>query len=306
MRHPAPALCALLAGALALAACSTPFEVELPDEPPRLVVRSLFQADSLLTLDLGQSAAVLAPGGTPFETVRGATVTIFQDGAPVGQATFDEFRNRYVSDIRVRAGRTYGVRVEAPGFETAEAEDTVPLPRPFEVDVERGPDLGRDRDRIDAVTVRFSDPEGPDYYALYGLSEQRFPAFPDATPRTGPLTFRSADPVLADGALYGLIGDVGDPFYLRAFFSDRALPASTAAIRVSVGRYEDESGSAEVTDRLRLAVVSKTYYRYQRAIAEANPTDLDLFDSPTRVPSNVEGGYGIFAGFAATERVLPG
>lgn len=301
MRHPAPALCALAAAVLG--ACSTPFEVELPDEPPRLVITSLFEADSLLELDVSQSVGVLDPEGPPLENVAGATVTIFEDGVPVGGAVRDEFGFKYVSDVRPRAGRTYRVRVEAPGFETAEAEDTVPLPRPFEVDVERGP--RGEFDRIDAVTVQFSDPEGPDYYALYGLAERRFAGRPDAT-QVFPLLFESEDPVLADGFLERLIENPeGRSFFQGAFFSDRALPDRPVSVRLDVRRDTQTFEGVVQVDRLRLAVVSETYYRYQRATVRDGVIASDLFGQPARVPSNVDGGYGIFAGFAATEVVLP-
>lgn len=293
---------ALLLLAATVSACSTPFEVELPEEEPRLVIESLFAADSVLTLDVARSEPVQrpSPGGLP--SVTNATVLVYEDGVFVGEAPYVETRAHYVSEVRPRAGRTYRVRVEAPGFPPAEAEETVPTPRPFAVAVERGSERTGFEDRIDDVAVRFEDPAGPDYYALYGLSERRFPERPDAT-QYFPLAFRSADPALADGDLEALLGETDSPFYLRAFFSDRPFDGAWVAIEIRVRRLKDEPESrTETLDRLRLATVSETYYRYQRALTrgQGNP-----FGEPVRIPSNVEGGYGIFAAFAASEQVLP-
>lgn len=292
-------LLALLAAVAS--ACSTPFEVELPEEP-RLVIESLFAADSLLTLDIGLSEPLQRPAPGGVNDVTDATVLLYEDGAFVDEAVYVQNRLRYVSDVVPRAGRTYRVRVEAPGFPPAEAEETVPLPRPFTVEVERGPARSRFDDRIDDVTVRFEDPAGPDYYALYGLVERRLPERPDAT-QFFPLSFRSADPALADGDLEALLGETDNPFYVQAFFSDRPFEGSAVEVLLRVRRLgEESSGQVETIDRLRLATLSETYYRYQRALAQgqANP-----FGEPVRIPSNVEGGYGIFAAFAASERVLP-
>ena len=283
-------------------ACSTPFEVELPDEEPRLVIESLFAADSLLTLDVTRSEPVQRPSPGGYNPVTNATVLLYEDGVFVGEAPYVGNRNRYVSNVRPRPGRTYRVRVEAPDFEPVTAEETVPVPRPFTIEVERGPEPTGGRPRLDPVTVRFTDPAGPDYYALYGLTERRFPGR-DTPGQLFPFAFRSADPVLADGDLEALVGESDDPRYLQAFFSDRPFDGSPIAIRIRAQRLEDEPGDqTETTDRLRLATLSETYYRYQRALAQdqSNP-----FGEPVRVPSNVEGGYGIFAAFAASEQVLP-
>lgn len=284
-----------------LAGCSTPFEVEIPSEDPRLVVTSLFAADSAFTLNVRESEPLLQDAPPGVGNVTTATVTIFEDGVEVGRAPYVQSRLRYVSDIRPRAGRTYRVRVEAPGFETAEAEDTVPLPRPFAATVTRGPEPTGGRDRLDDVTLRFADPAGPDYYAVYGLAERRFPNRPDAT-QFFPLLFQSADPVLADGDLEALISESDPPFYLRAFFSDRPFDGAEVAVQIQARRDRNGTdGGVEVTDRLRLATLSETYYRYQRARAQGGTP----FDDAVRVPSNVRGGYGIVAAFNATEHVLP-
>lgn len=289
--------------AVAAAGCSTPFEVELPPEEPRLVIESLFAADSLITLDLSRSEPLLQPAPSSFNSVTDATVRIFENGVEAGQAIYVRNRLRYMSPVRARAGRTYRVRVEAPGLAPAEAEDTVPLPRPFTATatVARGPELTGGRDRLDDVTVRFRDPSGPDYYALYGLVERRFPD-PRQPSQIFPLLFRSADPALADGNLESLVSETGDPFYLRAFFSDRPFDGRAVEVQLRVFRLEDEPQfETENIDRLRLAVLSPTYYRYQRARSQGGTP----FDDVVRVPSNVEGGYGIFAAFAASEQVLP-
>ena len=293
--------CFLLLLAAAAAGCSTPFEVELPPEDPLVVIKSLFAADSLITVDLSRSEPLLRPAPGGFGDITDATVTLFEDGVEAGQAVYVRDRLRYVSDVRARAGRTYRVRVEAPGLPPAEAEDTVPLPRPFAAEVARGPEPTGGRDRLDDVTVRFRDPAGPDYYALYGLVERRLPDRPQPF-QVFPLTFRSADPALADGNLEALVSDVDEPFYLRAFFSDRPFDGGPVEILLRVRRREDGPEFAvENIDRLRLAVLSPTYYRYQRARAQGGTP----FDDVVRVPSNVEGGYGVFAAFAASEQVLP-
>lgn len=284
-----------------LAACGTPFEVELPEQPPRLVVESLFAADSLIALDIGQSASVLEPGAPFVESVRDATVRIYEDGVLAGDAAYDALRDRYLTNVRARAGRTYRLEVEAPGFAPVEAEDTVPRPTPFEIEVVRGPEPETDRSREDAVTLRFADPPGDDFYAIYGLSELTFTGSDQR--RVGPLSFTSTDPLLTDGDVASFLTDFDEPFYQRAVFRSLLFDGETAAVLVSVLRYEDASGASRATDRLRLATLSETYYSYVRALdgsSEGTP-----FSTPRALPSNVVGGYGIFAAFAAAERVLP-
>ena len=290
----------LLLLALALAACDAPFRVELPEHDSRLVVSSLFAADSVITLTVGRSLSVLDPDAPSSDNVTTATVSLFEDGTPVGEATYVPNRLRYISSVRARAGRTYRVRVEAAGFDPVEAEDTVPLPRPFEVDVVPGPTPTGGRPRVDAVTVRFADPSGEDFYALYGLSERR--GADGAINQLFGLAFSSTDPLLTDGDLTGLVTDFDDPYYRQAFFRDRAFDGESVALQIDVLRVDSEAG-AGFTERLRLAAVSETYYGYVRARDTGGVSTP--FDTPRALPSNVVGGYGIFAAFAASEQVLP-
>lgn len=293
------ALAALAVGPLT--GCDAAFEVDLPEEAPRLVVRGLFEADSLLSVRLGRSAPALASPSA--DEVATATVEVYEDGVRAGTATYVERLLRYVSDVRPRPGRTYRLRVSAPGFPDAEAEETVPEPVPFEiVAFERGPEPTGGRDRVDRVTLRFEDPPGDDYYALYGLVERAYPGG-EGNDQVFPLGFRSAAPALADGGFDGLLGETDDPYYVRAFFRDTPFSGGPVEIEIEVRRLEDDTDLTRITERLRLARLSETYYRYARALdsdSQAGP-----FGDVRRVPSNVAGGYGIFAGFAATERVLP-
>ena len=266
------------------------------------MVQCLFAADSLLTLSLGQSAPVLAPDDPSFGGVTTATVRIYEDGVFAGEAEYVPNRLRYVSHVRARAGRSYRLRVDAPGFDAVEAEDTVPLPTPFQIEVVRGPEPEEGYDRIDAVAVRFSDPPGDEFYALYGLVERAYPNG-EGNGQLFPLAFESTDPILTDGFLTGLITDPDNSFYLRAFFRSVPFDGTEVAIRIGVRRYVDPPGTSRLIGRLRLATLSETYYRYVRA------RELDNggtpFSNPQQIPSNVEGGYGIFAAFAAAEQILP-
>ena len=283
---------------VALAGCGSPFEVELPQAPPRLVLQSLFAADSVLTVGVLQSAPAGAAGGAPSGPVTTASVTVLEDGVAVGQAAYVPARLRYVSDVTVRAGRRYGVRVTAPGFDAAEAEDAVPLPVPFTLDVVEGAPPEPGAGRVDAVTLRFTRPADEAFLSLYGLVQRP----PDAGGPASPLPFRSADPLLADGDLTGRLFDVDDPFYQRAFFRVAAPVGPEVALQVNVVRALDAGAPAGPRESLRLAALSPTYYAYARARAA---DDEGIFDTPRALPSNVTGGYGVFAAFAATERVLP-
>ena len=292
---------ALAAIGVTLPGCDTTFEVELPDEEPRLTVEALFGTDTLLTLQVRRSSGALTPPS--IDNVTTATVEVYEDGTLAGTAAYVERRQRYVSDVRPRPGRTYQLRASAPGFPDAVAEETVPEPVPFEiVAVERGPEPTGGRDREDRFTIRFEDPPGDDYYALYGLRERSYPGG-EGNDQVFPLGFRSASPALADGGFDGLLGETDDPFYLRAFFRDTPFSGGAVEIEIEVGRLDDDVDYTRITERLRLARLSETYYRYARALT--SDSQAGPFGDVRRVPSNVEGGYGIFAGFAATERVLP-
>ena len=291
-------LISLLLAALALAACETAVDIALPEEEPRLVVNALFHADSLWAVGVSASRSVLTDVRP--EPVTQATVEVLEGGEVVETLAYRRASDLYRSRRhRPQAGRTYTVRVSAPGFPTAEATATVPEPLPFSIDVRRVEDGYDAPSDVQAheIAVTFSDPGGTaNYYALgvYRIIEiGRVRAYSS-------IGFSSGDAVLRENRLVDddLFEVDGDPYYDRAYFDDDAIDGETYTVTIRAASF-DEPG---VDDRyfVVLESLSEDFYEYLRTREISDYTGENPFAEPVSVHSNIEDGFGIFAGYATS------
>ena len=233
----------LFFAAFSLAACETAVDIALPEEEPRLVINSLFHADSLWAVEVSTSRGVLSSEDP--EPILSAAVEILENGTVVETLIPERTSGLYRSRRhRPQVGGTYAIRASAPGFPPAEATASVPEPQPFSIETRRL--QPRDTDYPDfqeyEVTVTFSDPGGAaNYYALglYSLIE--------ANGSDGPVRayssigFSSGDAVLRENRLVDddLFEVDGDPFYDRAYFSDALIDGQTYALKIRTSSYYD-------------------------------------------------------------------
>lgn len=300
--------CLLLLATLSLAACETAVDIALPEPEPQLVINSLFHADSLWAVGVSENRSVLSSEEP--EPVTSATVEILESGEVVETLTYQPSRNDpgvlplYRSDRhRPQAGRTYTIRVAAPGFPTAEATASVPEPLPFSIDARRVQPRADVPLGVQAheITVAFSDPAGTaNYYALavYRIIQTRSAGgLRRAYSSTG---FSSGDAVLRENRLVDddLFEVDGDPFYDRAYFSDAAIDGQTCALKMRALTY-DEPG---VADRyfVVLESLAEDFYEYLRTREISDYTGENPFAEPVSVHSNIQNGLGIFAGYSTS------
>lgn len=281
----------LLVAAL-LGGCETSFEIDVPAHEPRLVLNGLFAADGPLGVSVTRSRP-LDEGGY-FEPVE-AFAAFYEDGLLVDTAS-TRSGGAWSASVQPRPGHTYRVRVTAPGFAPAEATDVLPgVPRATlstrQLTAEaRGGGLYE-------ITVHLDDPAGEaNYYALSFHHRQ----YVDGrwTGSYGSSSFRSSDPVLRDGSLDDILVDAGLSSYDLAYFSDRAIDGKTYDLRIREGMSPSpfQQPGEQVVFFVRLRAISEAYYRYMKAAALEG--DDSPFTEPVALPSNVEGGFGLFAGYS--------
>lgn len=106
--------------------CETITEIDLPEEKPQLVVNAVFNADSLVKVDLSQSKSVNSSTST-FKAVENASIEVFKNSASLGFLNY-KGNGQYFSTVPLPndPGAEYSLKVRASGFETAEAAEVMP------------------------------------------------------------------------------------------------------------------------------------------------------------------------------------
>ncbi|MEP0548141.1 MAG: DUF4249 domain-containing protein [Rhodothermales bacterium] len=317
-----PRLLLALTLGLTLAACDFEqvIELDVPPYEPRLVLGGFPTPDSVFTVRVGRSASALTP--TDFDplalVVDDARLALFDadgtflDSLYQSSPFYDDFPTpgvyRSLSGLRPEPGRSYTLRVDAPGLPSVRATTRLPEPITFAVRVDGVAEDVPGRGRIARVVVTVPDPPGPQAYAL-GI--QQTVRFQDGTSYVQPLPFSSVDQVLRESfdrldVAVDIDVDIDQgqrTFYGRALLRDATFAGTTRQIPLDLVIFD--TGSAERDPVVvTLAVLDDDYVRYQQTLALQDINGDNPFAEPVRIHSNVEGGLGVFAGYAGSSVVV--
>ena len=315
----AAGLCAL---ALCMGGCESTIAVDPPDQESQLVVNSFFSNDERWVVTVSESVGAFEPvdpEASRFD-VNNADVTVTpSNGAPMALSFTDTLTATRVQEgprepigpayvafmPTPTAGQTYTLRAEAPGFQPVEAKSTVPAFPSMAVTstarrVSRGgvdPNFVR-QERT--VTLRIDDPpnrrnrywiEALYVDSIYVDSSDTY----RITRRSRVFTTRSrpireeASTTLDDDGIYR--GDA-------AFFDDALFDGTTYAIDLVFKEFFDTQRDPQRNPYvvLNVAALSPDMYDYLVSVRRYDTASENPFAEPVTIHSNMDPGYGIFAG----------
>lgn len=282
-----------------LISCTKTIDIDLPDHESKLVINSLFTHGERIAVNISRSTSIL--GGVP-PGVFNAGIKLYRNGELVETATSSD--SIYIAAFGPVENGIYTVEVSAPGFESVTATDSMPT-KTF-----LGYAESTDEIWIDEIGMRhkllklgFSDSDpNKNYYELklkVRFLKRNYPS-PDYTYVTelanvGGIT----DPILAESEQYYT--------FIKGFlFDDSKFSNSDCNLEVFAGIMNNESDEYELI--VELNSVSENYYNYKKQLGVyLNKEDGDVFEGipdPVNLFSNIEKGYGIFAGYLSDRIIL--
>lgn len=302
MHDPRISLLALLLAAALTAGCETVVEVSPPHHTSQLVAQSFFSPDSVWAVRVTSTVPYASPEAPAY--VDDASIEVWEGNRLVATPTLADSGTYVASGSGPVLGRTYTLRVSAPGYAPTEGSDALPLPPPVTAfrDTLVRPADSLSRRRITRVEITLEDPPGQDNH--YGLlvvqarwSEHRRTGERKLLPPTL-FTFESDDPALGESVFDFL--NTEKTLYREAFFTDGLFDGSTYTLDFDV-QYDAPRAGADVVIRRLLAVVmlsvSEDFYRYWETASRQAFTNENPFAEPLRVHANMTAGFGVFAGF---------
>ena len=296
-------------GLLYLGACETVVDVEPPPHEPRLVAQSFFTQDSLWVVRVTRSVAY--PGTERPAYVDDATVEIWQGDRLVVRPPLVRSGRYDATAPGAAADRRYTLHVAAPGLPSLEGTDALPAPpriARFHETVEHRADSVW-RFHHSRVELTIDDPPGEDNY--YGLLVVEVGEVDDRTKGEtepyGPtlFTFESDDAALGEGMFDVFPSEKRR--YRSAVFADGLFDGSTYTLDFDV-RYNDAPAAAPYHTRRAFTIVllsvSEDFYRHWKTAEEQADVNENPFAEPLRVHTNLDGGFGVFAGFSYARRPI--
>lgn len=300
---------------LAVLAVSCEEEIEFRGErvEPKIVMYSLFDPDSIISVSLSRSYPVFDKPANR-QQITNATVKLYRDDElfttlvyePLPQAyIFSSVENYSVyraADIKPEPGYLYRIEAEIPGMRTVSAEAGLPTPVPV-AGIDTLTLTGDYGEKYIRTRVRFSDPAGENNY--YRINVQMLDGYYTGSLKD-PWTDESSvwvyreeytgavvdDPLLRPSGNEDLFGISGNnPYYI---FSDELISGREYDLTFRINAPVKSFSHYEFTHyKIELQSISQDLYLYLRSLSLHRSSGSSPFTEPVIVYSNVVNGLGI-------------
>lgn len=293
---------------LVATSCETTEKIDdFPLRPSKLVVNSYFSADSVWAIQVSKSLSVL--DNADLQMVNNVSIDVFKNDELIDTIRGPGQDGWYRSDLSLpEAGENYSINVSTPDFSSViYAEDIAPEPVP-----------------ISKVSFTLIDSSfyydhyltetGDEYYTrIYGMVEGRFNitiSDPAAMENYYQLSlyaynegyyyhedsiisyrekrqiyFTTNDPVA---------GDNDDSHRSSLLFSDDIFNGQNYQLKVAI---IDHNATLDKEYVIELLSFTRAGYLYRRSVEDYRNSKGDPFSEPVLIYSNIENGFGIFAGY---------
>jgi hypothetical protein len=304
---------AVIIMALFVSSCERVIEFKNEETDPKIVIYSLLQPDSLITVSVAKSHAVFEAKYKP-EQITDAVVQLFRDGIFIGTLVYippepipDYIQgypySQYISMGNIpEMGSTYRIEVEVPGLGTASGEAKVPEPVPI-TGIDTITKTAEWGEKGIVVKLGFSDPAGKEnFYRLtaremmgvyYGdKTEPYSPGIPVAVMENDVSYGTYAEPLIApkqEDDIFGMY--MNNSYYL---FSDELIDGKEYTMTMEYYYSQPDTSYYEFTHSyFMLQSMSRDLYLALQSYSAHMQTRDNFLAEPVPVFTNVTNGLGI-------------
>jgi hypothetical protein len=269
-----------------LPSCREVVQNEFPEITQTPVVNSILKSDSLLVINLSYSASL---NFSKIKYIENATIRFFIDDN-FAETVINGENGMYISSIRVESGKKYSCEIDIPGHETLKCETTIPLPaRILNITHKDLAYTNEEGTVFPSVEITFENNTNTSEYFEIIIK-----------------TMRTWDDEQHN--IYAWLVGVDDPILINeglpiAVFGDELITDSIYTMSLN---YSTGGASWNIADTypyiVELRTISYTYYKYLKQLylfeQAVNNENLTGSSAPMQIYSNIENGYGIFAGYS--------
>ena len=284
--------------------CEKEITIETPDMQDKLVVHSTFRPFTTpyvkdFQVQLTDSRSIL--DNRKFDTIAGAEICLFEDNKILDTLNYIDSLGIYQCDEFPESGKEYRIQAKKKGYPEIIASDRVPskiIVNSIEVDtVAFRDDMGSYYSRI---TISLRDPGNNKNYYEIRVKSAGGDRFWDIS---------TNDISIVNERYYPSQLDPGFEYPSRLLFTDNRFDGERKQVSFffSPAQYIEFENNNKVRYyydqiiQIYFRSVSKKYYLYYTSLLEKldNQEGDILYGmaEPLEVPSNIRGGYGIFAGY---------
>ncbi len=272
-----------------------PFEGDV--NTPKLVINSVFESDSTFKVHVSSSRSVIDTSS--FENIDDAVVTIKDLNGNVIEVLNHVVNGFYKGQVLPEENTTYILEVNHPNYANITASDSLPSPI-----IINSVDTSTILDPINGnrlrISMNFDDPENnQNYYLLETYSVNEYLIVENLDTIEYELDTTKQFMVLTDEVFQ----NGGSPWRDQGLFNDLLFNGQNKTLEIEIPN-ENWSGSEDgydwsyktLTLRLYLHNITISYYYYRTSLELFQNASGNPFAQPVQVYSNIENGFGVFAG----------
>ena len=270
-------------------ACSKIIEIDL-NNTKALVLNSIFNPDSIFTFRISTTASLLNNYDTINENLH---FSLYEEDKLIFESVSQS--SLFKTDLKPTSGRKYTVELKSDNFSSITASDTIPSLVPIDNAYMIFPaGVDASGSYLAEANISFTDPiNEKNYYELIIHQGQRIKNFWNTE-------YQTNDRVLMNE------GDL-DYHPTTFFFSDKLFNGEsyTMSIKHNVGYSLKDNKLTAFPIYATLRSVSRSYYMYRKYYTrhaynqqfQNEFLDFIFKGEPQNMFTNIENGYGIFAGY---------
>jgi hypothetical protein len=272
-----------------------PFEGDV--NIPKLVINSIFQSDSTFKVHVSSSRSVIDTAS--FQNIEDAIVTIKDDnGSTIEILNYVE-NGFYIGQNFPQENQTYNLEVTHPNYPNVTSSDSLPSPiiiNSIDSTTIVDPING---DRLQ-ITLDFEDPKSAqNYYLIETYSVNEYLVIKNSDTTDYELDTIKQLMILTDEVFQ----NGSSPFREQGLFNDLLFNGQNKKLELEIP-YDNfseievgyEWSYKTLSVRVYLHNISKSYYYYRTSLELYQSASGNPFAQPVQVYSNIENGFGVFAG----------
>lgn len=292
-------------------ACEKEITLEQKEVPQKLAVLCNFSPDEPFSIQLSKSQSLRA-GNSPNNIIENANVEICADNVimerinPTMMSPSDAGTKFMSEQVVPMIQKTYTLKIDVDGVESITATSTIPNAVQIshatvgQIDVFETDEFETTGYEVRAAITLEDKENEENFYQVnfyqellsFGNSVGQDP-IKTIVPSYG---FASIDPLLTNN--FNRI-DQG------VLFKDLMFNGTTKELLFEPIFYFDQGESEPINIIMELRTVSKEYYQYYTSVYRQTSQTNVPFSDPTIIFSNINNGYGIFAGYSKDQVVTP-
>jgi len=278
----------LIFSLISCVACSKTVTVKISEQIPKPVLSCLFTNDSIFKVDLSMSSSIF---DEPVAFENGEMLRLFSNGELLDSLQWNG--EHYVSTITPQPNIDYKIEWEKDGAKITSSDR---LPEKVFIESFAFSDVvGFDRygeSLYEFILVFKDDPLQQNFYEI--LLEQKYMIVDKIV--TSSYTLFSSDPVITSEGLM-------DYRPWSILLSDELINGKSYELKINCYlSFHPNNAYEDLVIQLRS--VSEQYYKYAKSLTihkfYQESSIWNGMGSPVPMSSNIEGGYGIFAGYSVT------